>query len=82
MYMSLGLGLALSPKFILLMDILQLYSFYTYKVAIDGQVCFLDSRFLGVNHTQLHETVHWPLLHLVVWCMAISLAHSLGKLFY
>ena len=47
--------------------------FYTDKVhivtcvAIGGQLCFPDGEFLDVNHTQLCETAHWPLLRLIMW---------------
>ena len=30
----------------------------TKYVAIDSQFCFPDGRFLGVNHTQSHESAH------------------------
>ena len=40
---------------------------------------FPDGGYLGVNHTQSHETAHWPLLN---GPLATSLTHSLVKLFY
>ena len=49
---------ALFAKSILLMDILQLYSFHTDKVAIDARSDFPDGRFVGVNYTQSCETAY------------------------
>ena len=33
-------------------------AFHIDTVAIDGQLCFPDGRFLGINHTQSYETAY------------------------